>query len=113
MKKLTKSVEQMGEKVVSSVEGVSRSLNKFMQANSKPFPTHIRQWTCFRCGEVGHISRKCTKYPTRTSSLSAPRGNNVGSAHSENGEDEKCGVKDSCLIDTGSTRTTILCKSIF
>ena len=80
MEKLTKSVQQMGEKVVSSVEGMSSSLNKFMQANSKPFPTHKRQWTCFRCGELGHISRECTKYPTRTASQSATRGNDVGSA---------------------------------
>ena len=80
MEKLAASVQQMGEKIVSSVDGMSNSFNKFMETHTKSFPSQKKPWTCYRCGEPGHLPRECAKYQSKAQPLPVGLGNETGSA---------------------------------
>ena len=76
--KLVAYVQQKGEKVVSSVDGMSNSFYKYMRNILNTFPHRKKTWTCYRCGESGHLARKCTKYQNNAQPLPVRWGNGMG-----------------------------------
>ena len=81
VEQLTKSVSEMGRKIVTSVEGVSKIFDRYLAGQNKAYqPMNNKPpVTCYRCGIVGHISRECPRGPFKKRPQIESLGNQRGS----------------------------------
>ena len=77
VEQLMKSVSEMGRKIVTSVEGVSKVFDRYLAGQNKAYqPMNNKPpVTCYRCGIVGHISRECPRGPFKKRPQKESQGN--------------------------------------